>query len=103
MGITSISVDSVPSKTFTPQDHLVELLRICLEKDCTPFLSEGCEKPFLVTWLIKERSKFCAKDKANILIIVENEIKAKLWSKYLHSLTLFKPRTTSIDEETLQG
>ena len=97
MGITSISVDSVPSKAFTPQDHLVELLRICLEKDCSPFLSEDCEKPFLVTWLVKERSKF-SKD-ANILIIVENELKAKLWSKYLQSLTLFNPRILENREE----
>ena len=90
MGITSISVDSVPSKAFTPQDHLVELLRICLEKNTIPFLSEDFEKPFLITWLIKERSKF-TKD-SSILILVENEKKVSLWSKYISSLTLFTPK-----------
>ena len=96
MGITSISVDSVPSKAFTPQDHLVELLRICLEKNTIPFLSEDFEKPFLITWLIKERSKF-AKD-SSILILVENEKKVFLWSKYISSLTLFTPKIITKNE-----
>ena len=85
----TISVDSVPQGTFTPQDNLVENLRVCLEKNCSPFLSDDADKPFLITWLIKERTKL-AKD-SFVAIIVENDAKAQLFSSYLHKLTLCNP------------
>ena len=85
----TISVDSVPPGTFTPQENLVENLRICLERNCSPFLSDDADKPFLITWLIKERTKL-AKD-SFVVIIVENDAKAKLFSSYLQKLTLYDP------------
>lgn len=89
MGVASISVDSVPTRTFTPQEPLVELLRICLEKNTVPFLAESHDKPFLVTWLVKEWARKL--EHSRILIIVPSDEKAKLWSKFLSRLTLFDP------------
>ena len=71
-------------------------MRKCLEKNSIPFLSEDFEKPFLITWLIKERSKF-TKD-SSTLILVENEKKVSLWSKYISSLTLFTPKIITENE-----
>ena len=86
MGVASISIDSVPSASFTPQEPLVELLRICLSKSSTPFLTESNEKHFLVTWLIKEWSKNLSSNKF-ILLIVASQEKVVLWSKFLSRLT----------------
>ena len=33
MGLVSLASDSVPSTTFTPQEPLVELLRVSLSED----------------------------------------------------------------------
>ena len=88
MGVTSVNVDSVPAGSFTPQEPLVELLRVCLEKNCSPFLSEASEKPFLVTWLIKEWSKKChSQKKSKVLLLVPTEQKASLWQNFIKSLT----------------
>ena len=86
MGVASISIDSVPSASFTPQEPLVELLRICLSKNATPFLTECNEKHFLVTWLIKEWSKNLSSNKF-ILLVVASQEKVTLWSKFLSRLT----------------
>jgi hypothetical protein len=86
MGVSSISIDSVPSASFTPQESLVELLRICLSKNASPFLTEPNEKHFLVTWLIKEWAKNLTSNEF-ILLIVASEEKAVLWRKFLARLT----------------
>ena len=86
MGVASISIDSVPSASFTPQEPLVELLRICLSKNVSPFLAESNEKHFLVTWLIKEWSKNLSGNKF-ILLVVASQEKVTLWSKFLARLT----------------
>ena len=86
MGIASINVDSVPAGSFTPQEPLVELLRVCLEKDCSPFLSEAGEKPFLVIWLIKEWAKKCW-EKGCMLLLVPTLDKTSLWEDFISALT----------------
>ena len=86
MGIASINVDSVPAGSFTPQEPLVELLRVCLEKNCSPFLSEAGEKPFLVIWLIKEWAKK-SWEKGCMLFLVPSLEKASLWEGFVSALT----------------
>lgn len=88
MGITSISIDSVPSASFTPQEPLVELLRICLSKSTLPFLAEANDKPFLITWLIKEWVRN-AKENQIILLVVGSHEKEDLWQNFLFRLTSF--------------
>ncbi len=87
MGVPSISIDSVPLNSFTPQEPLVELLRICLGSNVTPFLSEAAEKPFLVTWLMKEWCKVLQSDNESIVLVVDSAVKVELWRKYLGRLT----------------
>ena len=86
MGVASISIDSVPSASFTPQESLVELLRICLSKNVSPFLADPKEKHFLVTWLIKEWTKNLVNNEV-IVLLVASEEKTTLWSKFLGRLT----------------
>ena len=86
MGVASISIDSVPSASFTPQEPLVELLRVCLSKNVSPFLAEPCEKHFLVTWLIKEWAKNLTRAKLILLVVASGE-KVTLWRKFLSRLT----------------
>ena len=86
MGVASISIDSVPSASFTPQEPLVELLRVCLSKNVSPFLAEPYEKHFLVTWLIKEWAKNLTRAKL-ILLVVASDEKVTLWRKFLARLT----------------
>jgi endoribonuclease Dicer len=92
MGLASISVDSVPSKDYTPLEPLVELLRICLEKNCVPFLAEAKDKGFLVTWLIKEWSRQTKSSHLIMLLIVHSEERARLWIKFLSRLTNLGPK-----------
>ena len=88
MGIASISIDSVPSASFTPQEPLVELLRVCLSKNSTPFLTDSHDKPFLVTWLVKEWTRNARKNEI-ILLLVSSQEKRDLWEKFLTRLTNF--------------
>lgn len=87
MGVASISIDSVPSTSFTPQESLVELLRICLNKNVAPFLAEANDKPFLVTWLIKEWCRNLTSQNEIILFVVDSEEKVSLWNKFLDRMT----------------
>lgn len=100
MGVSSVNVDSVPAGSFTPQEPLVELLRVCLAKNCTPFLSEANEKPFLVTWLVKEWSKkWKENETGSILLLVPTAEKVTLWQKFLKSLTCVHIRKLDNIEE----
>ena len=99
MGVASVNVDSVPAGSFTPQEPLVELLRVCLAKNCTPFLSEACEKPFLVTWLVKEWSKKWNEEKGSILLLVPTTEKVTLWQNFIKSLTCVPIKKLNTEEE----
>jgi len=47
MGLASLASDSVPTTTFTPQEPLVELLRVSLSKDVALVMSSPGSKPTL--------------------------------------------------------
>ncbi len=99
MGLASISVDSVPSRSFTPQESLVELLRVCISKNCLPFLAEPSDKTFLITWLVKEWSwKVRHNRDSRILFVVPTEEKVSLWDTFLSRLTNLQTLAASSSE-----
>ena len=56
MGLASLSLDAVPSSSLTPQEPLVESLRVALQQDTTLVLNNSPQdKTFLFTLLVKVR------------------------------------------------
>ena len=87
MGIASLSSDAVPTKTLTPQEPLVETLRVALAKDVILVLTNPKDKTFLVTWLIKEWSWNIREKVGSIVFLVANEKQVELWKDFFRRTT----------------
>ena len=87
MGIASLSSDAVPTKTLTPQEPLVETLRVALAKDVILVLTNPKDKTFLVTWLIKEWSWNIREKVGSIVFLVANEKQVELWNDFFRRTT----------------
>ena len=87
MGIASLSSDAVPTKTLTPQEPLVETLRVALAKDVILVLTNPKDKTFLVTWLIKEWAWNIREKVGSIVFLVANEKQVELWKDFFRRTT----------------
>ena len=99
MGLASLSSEAVPSQVFTPQDPLVESLRIALSRNCTFVLSKPLDKTFLFTWIVKEYARHVKNGTGSIVIFVANADQADLWSKFFHRTTNLHPVTDLSGED----
>ena len=93
MGIASLSSDAVPTKTLTPQEPLVETLRVALAKDVILVLTNPKDKTFLVTWLIKEWAWNIREKVGSIVFLVANKKQVELWKDFFR-------RTTGNDKDS---
>ena len=82
MGVASLSSESVPTRTLTPQEPLVETLRVALSKDVILVLTNPKDKTFLVTWLIKEWAWNVRNKVGSILFLVANQKQVDLWKQF---------------------
>ena len=82
MGLASLSYDAVPSQTLTPQEPLVESLRIALSSNATFVLTQPQDKTFLVTWVVKEYARHVRNQTGSVLIVVADHAQALLWSQF---------------------
>ena len=77
------TLDAVPWDTFTPQEHLVELLRVLLERDAILALLEPQEKTFITLMLMREFSRTNKK----ILLILPQDKQIPLWKQFLQRMS----------------
>ena len=82
MGVASLSSESVPTRTLTPQEPLVETLRVALSKDVILVLTNPRDKTFLVTWLVKEWAWNVRNNVGSILFLVANQKQVDLWKQF---------------------
>ena len=87
MGVASLSSESVPTRTLTPQEPLVETLRVALSKDVILVLTNPKDKTFLVTWLIKEWAWNVRNKVGSILFLVANQKQVDLWKQFFQRTT----------------
>ena len=87
MGVASLSAESVPTRTLTPQEPLVETLRVALSKDVILVLTQPRDKTFIVTWLVKEWAWNVRRNIGSILFLVSSDEQANLWNKYFQRTT----------------
>ena len=82
MGVASLSSEAVPTRTLTPQEPLVETLRVALAKDVILVLTNPKDKTFLVTWLIKEWAWNIRNKVGSIIFLVANQKQVHLWTQF---------------------
>ena len=87
MGVASLSSESVPTRTLTPQEPLVETLRVALAKDVILVLTNPKDKTFLVTWLIKEWAWSVRNKVGSIVFLVANQNQVELWKQFFQRTT----------------
>ena len=87
MGVASLSSESVPTRTLTPQEPLVETLRVALSKDVILVLTNPRDKTFLVTWLVKEWAWNVRNNVGSILFLVANQKQVDLWKQFFQRTT----------------
>lgn len=87
MGVASLSSEAVPTRTLTPQEPLVETLRVALSRDVTLVLTNPRDKTFLVTWLIKEWAWNVRNKVGSIVFLVANEQQVELWQHFFQRTT----------------
>lgn len=87
MGVASLSSEAVPSRTLTPQEPLVETLRVALSTDVILVLTQPRDKTFIVTWLVKEWAWNVRNQIGSIVFLVADEEQVDLWRNFFHRTT----------------
>ena len=87
MGVASLSSEAVPTRTLTPQEPLVETLRVALSKDAILVLTNPKDKTFLVTWLVKEWAWNIRNRVGSIIFLVANPKQVDLWTQFFRRTT----------------
>ena len=87
MGVASLSSEAVPTRTLTPQEPLVETLRVALSKNVILVLTNPKDKTFVVTWLIKEWAWNVRNKVGSIVFLVANQKQVELWQQFFRRTT----------------
>uniref|UniRef100_A0A0K2UZN8 ribonuclease III n=1 Tax=Lepeophtheirus salmonis TaxID=72036 RepID=A0A0K2UZN8_LEPSM len=94
--------EAVPSASFTPQEHSVELLRVIFSQNTTPVLVNPSEKPFLVLSLIRDYAGPSIRHaNARAVLSLPTETQIQPWREFLERSTNFKSGITVLTHEEL--
>ena len=85
MGLASLSLEAVPSSTLTPQEPLVESLRIALQRNTALILNNSpLDKTFLVPLLVKEYVHHLRQNSGSVFVLVGTS--TQVWPLRTHFL-----------------
>ena len=86
---TNISMELFPFSSFTPQDPMVEALKVAMEKDVIFVMLSPTEKSFIVLKLLSEKIAEIKANKGQAIFLVAKEEQAVLWSEFLNQMLNF--------------